>query len=309
MGNNVYDLVKEERKKRNLPNIYWSREMARLAQSQANYCAKVGHMVHSSRYAFQGGELLCGSSGRVSPRQVVDGWLRSKAGHREFMLSPRIRKAGVGTARRNGKSFVAFAFSDRAPTYPDCPYYNPKPAVHKANHVPKIPTIRMGRVHLDGIINAVSIIAIILGAFLLLARLDSTIAYRIVEFVYRIIPIDEIIVGGGSVISWGVQFWYIPIGLVVGGTIGLVTVNRKQRGKHGSQKQYSNGKLSIGTILSYLKKHKVIISVLLVIIFIFTIRLEAWAWLAIGVFAVGILPPLIMFVFYNLIAKAIWREK
>lgn len=101
--------------------MYWSREMARLAQSQADYCASVGRMVHSDRYAFQGGENLCGGKGNFSPRTIVNSWLSSKAGHREYMLSPRVTKAGVGTARRNGKMFVAWAFSDASPSYPDCP--------------------------------------------------------------------------------------------------------------------------------------------------------------------------------------------
>jgi len=159
MGNKIYDLVKEDRRKRGLPNIYWSREMARLAQSQANYCAKVGHMVHSNRYAFQGGELLCGGRGDFSPQKVVNSWLNSKAGHREYMLSPMIRKAGVGTARRNGRTFVAFAFSDSSPSYPDCPYYKPKPEV-------KTPRIRIGRNDLTNRIkNWVSVAAIILGGF------------------------------------------------------------------------------------------------------------------------------------------------
>ena len=121
--NNVHDLINVERKKRKLSHVYWSREMARLAQSQADYCAKAGHLVHSSRYAFQGGENLAQGGGHFSPRAIVSCWMHSKAGHREYLLSPRVTKAGVGIARRNGKTFAAWAFSDASPSYPDCPYY------------------------------------------------------------------------------------------------------------------------------------------------------------------------------------------
>lgn len=126
----VHDLINYERKRRDIHTVYWSRAMARLAQSQANYCAKVGHLVHSNRFAFQGGENLAEGTGNLSPRTVVNLWLRSKKGHRENLLSPRARKAGVGMSKSKGKTYVAWAFSDEPPTYPDCPYYKP--------HRPKI---------------------------------------------------------------------------------------------------------------------------------------------------------------------------
>jgi hypothetical protein len=121
----VHDLINLERRKRGINTVYWSREMTRLAQSQANYCAKVGHLTHSNRYAFQGGENLAGGPGNLSPRTIVNIWLRSKKGHREYLLSPRVRKAGVGTSKSRGYTYAAWAFSDKPPTYPDCPYYKP----------------------------------------------------------------------------------------------------------------------------------------------------------------------------------------
>ncbi len=123
----THDLINKERRRRRLPHTYWSREMARLAQSQANYCAKVGHMVHSNRYAFQGGENLAQGGGHFSPQAIVSCWMHSKKGHREYLLSSRVTKSGIGIARRNGKTFAAWAFSDSPPTYPDCPFSKPKP--------------------------------------------------------------------------------------------------------------------------------------------------------------------------------------
>ncbi len=119
----VHDLIRAERRKHNLPHAYWSRKMAYLAQSQANYCAKVGHMVHSDRYAFQGGENIAEGGSNFTPKAIVDCWMHSKAGHREYLLSPRVTKAGVGIAKRTGKTFAAWAFSSDPPSRPDCPKY------------------------------------------------------------------------------------------------------------------------------------------------------------------------------------------
>jgi len=119
----VHDLINYERKKRGISTVYWSRGMARLAQSQANYCARVGHLVHSNRYAFRGGENLAEGASNFTPRAIVNCWLGSKAGHRQYLLSPRVRKAGVGIAKSRGKTYVAWAFSDQPPSYPDCPYF------------------------------------------------------------------------------------------------------------------------------------------------------------------------------------------
>lgn len=132
----AHDLINYERKKRGIPTVYWSREMARLAQSQANYCAKVGRLVHSNRYAFQGGENLAEGGSNFTPRAIVNCWLGSKAGHREYLLSPHVRKAGVGIAKSRGKTYVAWAFSDKPPSYPDCPYYKPPKARAPLSRVP-----------------------------------------------------------------------------------------------------------------------------------------------------------------------------
>ncbi|MBN1152902.1 MAG: hypothetical protein JXA58_06800, partial [Dehalococcoidia bacterium] len=123
VANKVHDIINEERRRRRMGHVLWSREMAGFAQSQANYCARVGRLVHSHRYAFQGGENLAEGGPHFTPRQIVDCWLHSKAGHREYLLSPRVKKAGVGIARRNNKTFVAWAFSDAPPAYPDCPHF------------------------------------------------------------------------------------------------------------------------------------------------------------------------------------------
>lgn len=112
MGNKVHEvhnIINIERRKRDLPHICWSKELVRLAQSQANYCAKVGRRVHSGRPAFYGGENLCGGKGYFSPRAIVNAWLKSEL-HREYLLSLDVTRAGVGIAQRNGKMFAAWTF-------------------------------------------------------------------------------------------------------------------------------------------------------------------------------------------------------
>lgn len=144
--------------------------MARLAQSQADYCAKVGHMAHSDRYAFQGGENLAQGGGNFSPKEIVSCWMHSKAGHREYLLSSRVTKAGVGIAKRNGKTFVAWAFSDASPSYPDCPAYKSRVAYIKLPSL-KLRRWRMSLI-LHGIGRLLCVIAIPVFLFGLLHNLS-----------------------------------------------------------------------------------------------------------------------------------------
>ncbi|KKN50904.1 hypothetical protein LCGC14_0627690 [marine sediment metagenome] len=216
MGNNVHDIVKAERKKRGIPPMYWSREMARLAQSQANYCAKVGHMVHSDRYAFQGGENLCGGKGKFSPRQIVNSWLHSKAGHREYMLSNRVTKAGVGIAKRNGKMFYAWAFSDASPTYPDCPSF-------KSKAKKSIKTISMRRILMRTkplklmvslVLGCIGLLGMALGlhgVYVYFNRLEFLFGGEGIKLFFALdVPIRL-----QSMVMWaserGLQSWFIPL--------------------------------------------------------------------------------------------------
>jgi hypothetical protein len=117
----IHDLINDVRMQNGIPWICWSNNMAHLAESQAEYCARIGRLVHSSRFAFWGGENLMQGHWRSSPWDVVNCWMNSKAGHREYLLSPRVKKAGVGVAYANGQIYVAWAFSDKPPSFADCP--------------------------------------------------------------------------------------------------------------------------------------------------------------------------------------------
>lgn len=110
----IHNLVNVERQKRGVLPVKWSESLAKMAQSQAEHCAEIGYLKHSSRYAFQGGENLFWSTGMPDAQAVVATWMSSTQGHREFLLSPRAKYAGVGVASKNGKTVAAWAFADMA---------------------------------------------------------------------------------------------------------------------------------------------------------------------------------------------------
>lgn len=114
IADRVHDLVNAEREKRGLPQAHWNQGLANLAQSQAAYCARVGRLVHSNRYAFQGGENLAQVPRGPNAKTIVDCWMHSKAGHREYLLSCRVKSAGVGVIGKGRWAYAAWAFSDEA---------------------------------------------------------------------------------------------------------------------------------------------------------------------------------------------------
>ncbi len=195
--------------------------MTRLAQSQANYCAKVGHMVHSNRFAFQGGENLAEGGKRFPTKAVVNCWLNSHQGHREYLLSPRVEKAGVGIAKGHGKTFVAWAFSDSPPSYPDCPSLK-----HKR---PKLFGLRIRRagMKLNPIKVCVSIILGLLGLWgVVLGAHGIYVYFNTLSLVLgsqgqKLFLALDVPVRLRASVLWaterGVQSWIIPVLILVGG--------------------------------------------------------------------------------------------
>ena len=109
----VHKLINEERKKRGIPSARWNQELYYLAKQQTNHCAKVGRLEHSDRFAFEGGENLFGGKGNITPRSIVNAWLKSKAGHREYLLSPYVKSAGVAISKSRHGTYCAWSFSDK----------------------------------------------------------------------------------------------------------------------------------------------------------------------------------------------------
>ena len=199
--------------------------MARLAQSQADYCAKVGCMVHSPRFAFQGGENLCGGTGHFSPRQTVNSWLGSPK-HCEYLLSPRVTKSGIGIAMRNGKMFVAWAFSDKSPSYPDCPAYKKDITTFTLPNLFKIfirrkkmstNPVKIGVSLVLGFIGLLGIILGIHGVYVYFNRLDLFLGGEGGQLLLMLdVPIRL-----KGLVMWasarGLQSWFVPVLIFIGG--------------------------------------------------------------------------------------------
>ena len=106
-------LINKERKKRHIPPVKWDSSMHELARNHSEAMAKAGHLFHSNRFALQGGEnCFMGSS---SPTAIVKGWMSSHAGHREWLLDQRVKRAAVGISNkghgRGHHTYVAWSFS------------------------------------------------------------------------------------------------------------------------------------------------------------------------------------------------------
>ena len=199
--------------------------MARLAQSQAEYCARVGHLVHSNRFAFKGGENLAEGGSRFPPKSIVNCWITSHQGHREYLLSPRVTKAGVGISKRHGKTFVAWAFSDETPNYPDCPALK-----HKRKPTLKLRTLLRFRRSTMKMSPAKLCFSIVLGCFGLLGMLLG--AHGIYVYFNRLTLLfsgegQKLFLAVGvpirlrPVIEWaserGLQSWVIPALIFIAG--------------------------------------------------------------------------------------------
>ena len=219
----VHNLISKERHKRGLSHVYWSREMYRLAKDQANYCAKVGKLVHSDRFAFRGGENLCGGKGNFSPKTIVETWMRSKAGHREYLLSPCVRKAAVAISTSKRGTYAAWAFSDQPPDSHDCPYYK---TPHLKSKTPFRLKVKGGggmlRLPTKLILICASVFTIVLGAhgiWVYFSRLELLFGGEASKLFLAL----EVPVKLRTVIEWmslkGLQSWFIPAAFIV---IGLV---------------------------------------------------------------------------------------
>ena len=112
----IQKVINEERRRRGLRYVEWNKEMAHLAYNQATYCSSVGYLVHSNRFAFEGGEnLLFIPNQMATPKKAVNVWMHSKKGHRELLLSPKAKSAGIGISKGkyegNTGFYIAWAFT------------------------------------------------------------------------------------------------------------------------------------------------------------------------------------------------------
>jgi len=201
-----------------------------LAKDQSNRMAKAGRLFHSNRYALKGGEncwMGKGYSERALPKAIVNTWMKSKAGHREWILDPRVKTAAVAISRSRHGIFAAWAFSDQ----PLHQHGKAKPSGFKIPINLTIPLPRKLKEKAD--VEALSLIG---KLFLVCASVFLIIlgSHGIWAYFNRL----ELLIGGGasklflvlqvpawlqSPIQWmslkGPQSWFIPAVFVVIGIL------------------------------------------------------------------------------------------
>lgn len=225
----VHQLINKERKKRGLSYIKWNQELYHLAKDQANYCARVGHLVHSDRYALQGGENLCGGKGNLSPQSIVRCWMHSKAGHRKWLLDPRVKSAGVGIAKSRHGTYAAWAFNGDANGFPNITLPNPIEITSKigewlAKHKLPIKQRREGMLRTPvsiflGFVGLLGIILGIHGLYVYFSRLELFFGGE----ASKLLLMWEVPIRLRPLIEWasvkGLQSWFLPAVVLVGGII------------------------------------------------------------------------------------------
>ena len=112
----VHRLINSKRKQRGLRRVRWSGDMYKLAKSHSKKMARAGRLFHSHRYALKGGEnCWMGKeySQRALPKAIVNSWMKSRAGHREWLLHHSVKTAAVGISKSKHGTFAAWSFSDQ----------------------------------------------------------------------------------------------------------------------------------------------------------------------------------------------------
>jgi hypothetical protein len=202
----------------------------------------VGRLVHSNRFAFEGGENLCGGKGNLSPETIVKTWMKSKAGHRENLLSPRARKAAVAIATSKRGTYAAWSFSAQAPDPNDCPYYKTRKFKFKNPFKSKV-KVRGGilRLPVKIILILASIFAIVLGAhgvYIYFSRLELLFGGEASKL-FLALGVPAWL---RAPIEWmsikGLQSWFIPAVFIV---IGLII-------------WYWQSKIEVGNVSKWLRK-------------------------------------------------------
>ena len=111
----THRLINKERRNHGLSRVKWSPYLYQLAKNHAKRMAKSGHLFHSNRFAFLGGECVSGGKGDYSPRAFLRSWMKSEP-HREYLLHPESRRAAVGIAKSKHGTYAAWSFSNSTTT-------------------------------------------------------------------------------------------------------------------------------------------------------------------------------------------------
>ena len=104
-------LINAARTKRGIPPVKYSPKIYHFAKEHTHNMVKIGSLFHSHRYALQGGENCWMGKGIRNrgklPYMIVRSWMNSKQGHREWLLSSKVKYASVAIVKAKGNTYFA----------------------------------------------------------------------------------------------------------------------------------------------------------------------------------------------------------
>ena len=211
--------------------------MYHLAKDQSNKMARAGRLFHSDRPALKGGEncwMGKGYSERALPKAIVDTWMKSHAGHREWLLDPRVKTAAVAISSSRHGTFAAWAFSDQ-------PLHQPIKMPFKVI-VPRFKDnkakggVGMLRLPVKITLMCASVASIILGVHGLYAYfhpLETLFALGMEGYDKLFFTLELPVSGLQTIVGWmslkGIQSWFIPAVFLIMGIVFWV-LNQRIRG-------------------------------------------------------------------------------
>lgn len=219
----THRLINKERKKNRLPPLKWSPSMYKLAKPLAKKMARVGRLIHSGRYALQGGENVSGGYGNHKPRDFVRSWMTSPA-HRAWLLSSEVKSAAVGVARSRKGTYVAWSFSDKIPFKIHITEISLFKYLRTVNMNARFRNLFFGTLRL--VCKLVSLSFIIFGAHGLwvhFSPMEMLFNWESASKLFLIIKIPVEFSALRDLIVWisikGFQSWFIPALFVIAGII------------------------------------------------------------------------------------------
>jgi len=100
----TFRLINVEREKRGIPPVLWNEALHGSARIHSQNMQEKGFLYHDTQGMFA--ECCYGASYTSSiyatAEATVQGWMSSRAGHREILLDPQYRQGAIGIARDNG---------------------------------------------------------------------------------------------------------------------------------------------------------------------------------------------------------------
>lgn len=120
----VHRLINEERRRRGLPQLGWDEEAHEEAKEHSCEMADECRLFHSPPGSIYY-ECCWGGEGKIPygeklARMIVKGWMGSREGHREILLSKAVKYMGVGIWRSESGVYATARFRGRVTNKVGC---------------------------------------------------------------------------------------------------------------------------------------------------------------------------------------------